>query len=618
MNQPTLKDRFQYWFDNHMSKGGMALFRILIIFSVLLILLLTGLMVLTGLVKHPDGNASVFWDTLITMFNAWFPSFEDGYVSEETFSAGYLILNVIAAIVGLLLTSVLIGIITSAIEEKIMSLRKGTSIVLEENHTIVLGFYPGEYTLINQLILAAAGKPCTIVVAEDMEKDELEQYIRDNIDVPNNIKIICRTADICDPADLEKLAPEKARVIIISPTTDERTVKSLLAVSMLINDDTHSKVRVGAIVSSDDYRFPPTIASKHNVTTLQTNNTLAKIIAHSCTQPGLSEVFREIFNFEGSELYNVTLKDIAGLTFEELSYGLEKAVPIGILRNEKAILNPPADTVLKEEDTIFIFAEDKYNYHFQKKTLPNLEHVRDTVREEPQAGKILILGENSSLGIVLSELPENAKEVVVAGLKNEEQKEIVRYLERISPELSISIDDSNLKSIKNLTYLTEDIDHIVILSDYSEEEEKADMQNIFYLLHLRDIRTTWQRNYNITAEMRRERNQSLVVTGDSTDFVVASNMSSLFLAQLAESPELYAVFRELLSNEGNEIFLKNAENMHCTGTYTVAELRLRTLVQNYIFIGYRIREEEHCVFNPGLNDEITLTENDSVIVIGEH
>ena len=58
--------------------------------------------------------------------------------------------------------------------------------------------------------------------------------------------------------------------------------------------------------------------------------------------------------------------------------------------------------------------------------------------------------------------------------------------------------------------------------------------------------------------------------------------------------------------------------MHCTGTYTVAELRLRTLVQNYIFIGYRIREEEHCVFNPGLNDEITLTKNDSVIVIGEH
>ena len=618
MNQPTLKDRFQYWFDNHMSKGGMALFRILIIFSVLLILLLTGLMVLTGLVRHPDGNASVFWDTLITMFNAWFPSFEDGYVSDEVFSAGYLILNVIAAIVGLLLTSVLIGIITSAIEEKIMSLRKGTSIVLEENHTIVLGFYPGEYTLIYQLILAAAGKPCTIVVAEDMEKDELEQYIRDNIDVPNNIKIICRTADICDPADLEKLAPEKAKVIIISPTTDERTVKSLLAVSMLINDDTHSKVRVGAIVSSDDYRFPPTIASKHNVTTLQTNNTLAKIIAHSCTQPGLSEVFREIFNFEGSELYNVQLKDIAGLTFEELSYGLEKAVPIDILRNEQAILNPPADTLIQEDDTIFVFAENKYSYHFQKKPLPNLEHIRDSVREEPQAGKILILGENSSLGIVLSELPENAKEVVVAGLKNEEQKEIVRYLERISPELSISIDDSNLKSIKNLTYLTEDIDHIVILSDYSEEEEKADMQNIFYLLHLRDIRTTYQRNYNITAEMRRERNQSLVVTGDSTDFVVASNMSSLFLAQLAESPELYAVFRELLSNEGNEIFLKNAGNMHCTGTYTVAELRLRTLVQNYIFIGYRNHEEEHCVFNPGLNEEITLTEKDSVIVIGEN
>ncbi len=616
MNQPTMKERFQYWFDNRMSKGGMALFRILIIFSVLLVLLLTGFMILTGLVKHPDGNASVFWDTLITMFNAWFPSYEDGQITEEIFSTGYLILNVFAAIVGLLLTSVLIGIITSAIEEKIMSLRKGTSIVLEEDHIIVLGFYPGEYTLLHQLILAAAGKPCTIVVAEDMEKDELEAYIQDNIDIPKNVKIICRTADICDPTDLEKLAPERARVIIISPTSDDRTVKALLAVSMLISD-AKSKVRVGAIVSTDDYQFPPTIAKKHNVTTLQTNNTLAKIIAHSCTQPGLSEVFREIFNFEGSELYNVTLKDIDGLTFEELSYGLEQAVPIGIFRNEQAFLNPPADTVLKESDSIFIFAEDKYSYHFNKKPLPEIEHIRDIAAEEKPAGKILVLGENESLSIVLNELPENAKEVIVAGLKNEEQKEIVRYLERISPELSITIDDSNLKSVKNLIYLTEDIDHIVILSDYSEEEEKADMQNIFYLLHLRDIRTTYQRNYNITAEMRRERNQSLVASEDSTDFVVASNMASLFLAQLAESPELYTVFRELLSNEGNEIYLKNAANMRCAGTYTVAELRLRTLIQNYIFIGYRKKEDERSIFNPALDEEITLTADDSIIVIGE-
>ena len=98
------------------------------------------------------------------------PSFEDG-------SPGYLILMSITAIAGLLFTSVLIGIITSAIEEKIDNLKRGNSFVLEKDHIVVLGFYPGEYTLINQLILAAGDEPACIVIAEDMEREEMEQNI---------------------------------------------------------------------------------------------------------------------------------------------------------------------------------------------------------------------------------------------------------------------------------------------------------------------------------------------------------------------------------------------------------------------------------------------------------
>ncbi|MBQ3893888.1 MAG: hypothetical protein II739_01060, partial [Clostridia bacterium] len=40
--------------------------------------------------------------------------------------------------------------------------------------------------------------------------------------------------------------------------------------------------------------------------------------------------------------------------------------------------------------------------------------------------------------------------------------------------------------------------------------------------------------FSITAELRREISQRLVDSGDMTDFVVASNMVSLFLSQLAD------------------------------------------------------------------------------------
>ena len=165
----TVKERFSYWFDNHMAKGSLSFIRVLIVFTVLLAVIVAGLIILFGF--NEDGEvASVFWDSIATVINAWMPSFADG-------SPGYLVLMSLTAVAGVLFTSVLIGIITSAIEEKINNLKRGNSLVLEKGHIVVLGFYPGEYTLLEQLILAAAGNPACVVLAEDMEREEMEQNI---------------------------------------------------------------------------------------------------------------------------------------------------------------------------------------------------------------------------------------------------------------------------------------------------------------------------------------------------------------------------------------------------------------------------------------------------------
>ena len=274
----SLKNRFNYWFDNRMAKGSLAFIRILIIASVLLAVLIAGLIIIFNF--NEDGSiASVIWDSISTIINAWMPSFEDG-------SLGYVILMSVIAIAGVLFTSVLIGIITSAIEEKIDNLKRGNSLVLEKGHIVVLGFYPGEYTLLRQLILAAAGKPACVVIAEDMDREEMEDYINDNLEVPKNFRIVCRTADITDPSSLEKCSVETSKTVIVSPTDDMKTIKAVLAVSALLDEKGAPEISVNAIISKDEYRFPLSIAEANNITTLQTNSILAKMIAHSCTQTG--------------------------------------------------------------------------------------------------------------------------------------------------------------------------------------------------------------------------------------------------------------------------------------------------------------------------------------------
>lgn len=606
----SLKDRFGYWFDNKMTKGSLALIRVLIVASVLLAMLIAGLIILFGF--NEDGEtASVFWNSVATVINAWMPNFEEG-------SVGYLILMSVTAIAGVLFTSVLIGIITSAIEEKIDSLKKGNSRVLERDHTVVLGFSPGEYSLINQLILAAAGKPACLVIAEDMEREEMEQSISENVEAPKNFRIVCRTADITDPASLEKCSLESCRTVIISPTDDLKTLKAILAVTALLDEKGAPEIGVNAVISSGEYRFPASLAQTNNITTLKTNTIVAKMIAHSCTQTGLSETFREVFDFEGCEFYSASVGGIEKMTFGELTLRLDRAVPAGIIRNSKTVLNPAADTVLEENDRILLFSEEA-----DPAKTEMTEPVSIKKPTEKQFAVIdskeytVIFGHNETLPVILRELPENVSAVYLACLNTtaEENEE----LRRIASErdLELIFHQGNTSPEETLEELARIAKHVVILNDHLRDPEEADMEAVLLLLNLRDIRERAGLEFNITVELRREQNHKLASRRDHTDFLVSSSMSSLILAQLAENPDLKDVFRELLSNDGNELYLKNAGQMRLTGKHTVRELRAAMLDRGYVLLGH-LDAEKNSRYNLPLDETLDIKEEDDLIVLGRN
>lgn len=160
-------------------------------------------------------------------------------------------------------------------------------------------------------------------------------------------------------------------------------------------------------------------------------------------------------------------------------------------------------------------------------------------------------------------------------------------------------------------------EHLVILSDHTKTAEEADMEVMFLLLNFRDVRLRYNLHFNITVEMCKEHNQRLVGSNDHTDFLVASSMSSLFLAQLAEYPELIEVFRDILDNDGNELYLKNAGDLNICGTYTILELRQIALSYGYILLGY-LNAEKQSYFNLSLTETVNLTSDCNIIVLSEN
>ena len=609
MNKPDLRERFSYWFDNKMSNGSLGLIRLLAVGSLIIVLAIAVLIAVLGL-NDGDGFLSAFWDSLATIINAWMPYHEDG-------GAGYLILTAVAAVAGLLVTSILIGIIASAIEEKVNDLKHGSSRVLEAGHIVVLGFYPGEFTLIRQLVLSAGDEPCCIVVAGEEEQEEMAQSIRDNVDVPKNVRLICRSVDLFDPVALEKCAVSACRSVVVSPTDDYRTTKILLAVSSITENTENSDIRVSAVISREEYRFPASMAEKHHVYMLQSGEILARIIAHSCTQPGLSDTFREMFQFEGSELYAETIAGSAGLRFGDIVLRMDGGTPVGIVRGGQIMIDPPGDTAVRAGDRILLFAEDE-GIAALTGAAAGSAGAGEASRGTPASagGTVAIIGGNDSLPIILRELPAGITKVIIAAGAMRYKDETMRIADERGG-FAVSFFHTDIRSESALTELAGRADHIVVLSDRDKDEDAADMESIFLLLHLRDIRERCGLAFNITAEMRREHNQKLMTTGDDTDFVVASNMSSLILAQLAECPELFGVFAELLSNEGSEIYLRKVPPMPDGARRTIAQLRSEALAQGRLVIGYRKAGSAGSVLNPPLDDVPDLGSTDSLIVIEE-
>src|SRR5205085_5646673 len=116
------------------------------------------------------------------------------------------------------LVSILIGILTNAIDHRIQDLRKGRSRVIESGHTLLLGWSSQIYAIIAELVVANANRrdACIVILAEN-DKIEMEDAIRAKLPRTGRTRIVCRTGSPLDQTDLEIVNPHTARSIIILP-----------------------------------------------------------------------------------------------------------------------------------------------------------------------------------------------------------------------------------------------------------------------------------------------------------------------------------------------------------------------------------------------------------------
>ncbi|HMZ07206.1 MAG TPA: hypothetical protein PK078_06260, partial [Anaerolineales bacterium] len=400
MKQPTFKQRFQYWFDNYMSRGTIALIGGLAVLS-LVIIFIAAAIIRVGAIAMDGESAPSFgeaaWMSLMRTLDA-------GTMGGDT-GPGFRIVMLLVTIGGIFIVSTLIGILSNGLEERIEELRKGRSLVLESGHTLILGWTPQIFTIISELVAANESRKsgAVIVILADQDKVEMEDAINERIDDPKNTRIICRSGSPMDMNDLEIVSPHSARSIIVlseGGDPDTHVIKTVLAITNNPNRRSEPYHIVTQIRDPQNMDVIKLLSDKDIVQPILTTDLIARVVAQTSRQSGLSIVYTELMNFGGDEIYFKQEPALSGKTYGEALHAYETSTVMGIRRADGTIMmSPSMDTRIESGDSIFAIAEDDDKIQLANLArLPLEENLiqrsGNVTKPKPERG--LILGWNRS------------------------------------------------------------------------------------------------------------------------------------------------------------------------------------------------------------------------------
>ncbi len=627
----TLGQRFRYFFDNTLSKGTISIITWLAALSFILVLLFGTIYVVSGLNMEGEEGMGFFealWQSLMR-------SVDPGTVAGDSGWA-FRLVGLLITIGGIFILSTLIGVLSSGLDEKLQDLRKGRSLVIEEGHTLILGWSPKIIHIIEELIVANENqkKPRIVILAEK-DKVEMEDEIRDNISNRKNTKIICRTGNPLNITDLEIVNPHDAKsIIVLSPpieNSDTHVIKSVLAI-------THNPKR-----KSGKYHIVAEIKDKVNLEAAHlvgkdealfvlTPDLTARITAQTSRQAGLSIIYMQLLCYEGDEMYFKHEESLTGRTFKEAIFAYNDSAVLGYMNNKgKVKINPPMNTVLYEDDKILAISEDDDTIILSGMEEFNIE--RENIAENYQKNIVhkernLVLGWNQKGRTIIKELDNyvgSDSEVHIVSEIEIEEKNIFD-LQSVLVNQTISFEKGNIADSATLNRIdVTSFDNIIILSYNHINHQEADAKTLISLLHIRNFAEKKQKKLNIVSEMFDQNNRELAAVTKADDFIISDNLISRMLSQLSETRDLKKVFDDLFDADGSEIYLKDAikyvkPNIP-VNFYTVLESAAK---KGETAIGYRIVEKAHSVednygifINPLKNEKVIFTEEDKIIVLAE-
>ena len=617
----SIGDRMRYRFDNSMSRGTPALIAWLSVVTLVLILLFTTVVTIFRLRGGGD-HEGFFRELVQSLFHALDPGTVAG---DGTSQWRYLLTMLLLTVAGLFIVSALIGVIAAGIDTKLADLRRGRSLVLEQDHTVILGWSDSIFTIVRELTIAneSRRKPVIVVLA-DRDKVEMEDDLRAKVGDYRGTRVVCRSGSPMDIDDLRLSSHPSARSVILlapegSEDPDSEVIKTLLAL-------THSGPDGPRIVA--EIRNPTNLEAARLVgadrtVLLDIRETVAKLVVQTSRQSGAAAVYTELFDYGGDEIYFLEEHRLDGMTYADVQLAFEEATVIGVISDGVPKLNPLPDTVIAG-DVLIVVAEDDSALKSEPDATvrPDLTQLGTGSGEDDHPTRALLIGWNERAPIVLRELdhyaPPGSTLTVLTSFDVRNAPVLTNLEVTVVP--GPTTDRRTLEE-----HVRPDLDQVLVLC-YSDhlEPQAADARTLVTLLHVRDILSREDAATPVVSEMLDDRNRVLAQVAHVDDVVVSGEIVSLLVTQLSEDHRLEAVFDQLLGDEGSEIYLRPAEWYVEPGAeVTYATILAGASRRNETALGYKSEAlaEGEASFgvrvNPAKSETFRVLPGDRVVVLAD-
>jgi ion channel POLLUX/CASTOR len=627
MKTLTLADRLRYRFDLTMARGPLALIAWLFAVTAAFVTAAAAIVIAAGWIPKPEDGEDVSLVSAIWM--ALMHAMDAGTVAGDSGGRPFLAVMFSVTLGGIFVVSILVGLITNGIHGRVESLRKGRSLVCEDDHTVILGWSPQVFSIVSELVIAnQSRRGAAIAILAEKDKVEMEDEIRDKCGPLGGTRVVCRTGSPIDPADIALVRPQAARsIIVLAPEDDDpdaHVIKTMLA---LVNgpDRKEGKYHVVAEIRDRQNLAAAKLVAKDEGRLVCTEDMLSQITVQTCRQSGLSAIYTELLDFGGDEVYIRAEPSLAGKPFGDALSAYESCSVIGLVTEEGEVhLKPPMDMPIGKRDKIIAIAEDDSTLVPTKAAAFEKDLIRDPAAREKQPERVLVLGWNRRASRILLELDQYvapSSTVTVLADSDAAEPQIAEIRDLLT-NTALTFARGSTTDRGLLDKLAGDHEHVITLS-YSDDlpPQKADARTLVTLLHLRDIEAKRGETYSIVSEMLDVRNRQLAEVAQPDDFIVSDRLVSLLLAQISENADLAAVYSDLFDPEGAEIYLKPAEDYVVTGKpvkfATVVESARR---RGEVAIGYLSSKgsaKDRVHVNPKKGSQATFAEGDKVIVIAE-